>query len=88
MTVQLNPEIEKYVTEKVSSGLYSSSLDVIAAGIHLLQEKEDTPSLRLQELRRELDRGIEQADRCELMDGEAFMSGLRQRHEERLQGVA
>ena len=42
MTTRLNPKTEKYIADKVSSGLYASSRDVIEAGIHLLQKYEDT----------------------------------------------
>ena len=43
MTTQLNPETEKYIADKISSGLYASSRDVIEAGIHLLRKKKILP---------------------------------------------
>ena len=43
MTVQLTPEQEAYVHAKVSAGRYSSSRDVIDAGLRLLEEQEESP---------------------------------------------
>ena len=40
MNVSLTPELEQYVQEKVSSGLYYSASEVIREGLRLLKERE------------------------------------------------
>ena len=68
MTDFITPDIEEYVRQKVSSGLYSSSRDVLRAAIRALDEKEWRDYER-----REVRKGLKQADRGELseldMDG-------------------
>ena len=68
MTDFIPPDIEEYVRQKVSSGLYPSSRDVLRAAIRALDEKEWRDYER-----REVRKGLEQADRGELseldMDG-------------------
>ncbi len=68
MTNFITPDIEEYVRQKVSSGLYPSSRDVLRAAIRALDEKEWRDYER-----REVRKGLEQADRGELseldMDG-------------------
>jgi antitoxin ParD1/3/4 len=49
--VSRTPELEKYVQEKVSSGLYYFASEVIREGLRLLKEREQLQQIRLQELR-------------------------------------
>lgn len=41
MNVSLTPELEKFVTEEVKSGKYSSAEEVIREGLRLLREHEE-----------------------------------------------
>ncbi|SIO23560.1 antitoxin ParD1/3/4 [Singulisphaera sp. GP187] len=63
MNVSLTPELEKYVDGKVQSGMYHSASEVIREGLRLLKEKEELHQRKLIELRREIQVGIDQADR-------------------------
>jgi antitoxin ParD1/3/4 len=40
MNVTLNPELERFVEYKVSSGLYHSASEVVNEGLRLLWERE------------------------------------------------
>ena len=62
MNISLTPELEKYVKKKVKSGLYNSSSEVVREALRLLEENDTLRKARFQELRREIARGIEQAD--------------------------
>lgn len=53
MSVAFPPEIERFVDEAVSSGVYSSRDELIVAAVGLLQEKEAA----LASLRAEIDKG-------------------------------
>jgi antitoxin ParD1/3/4 len=80
MTVQLVPELEKYVNEMVDRGQYASASEAINEGIRLLQVRGGDDQTKLLDLQQELAIGITQANRGELLDGEEFMAQLRQRH--------
>jgi antitoxin ParD1/3/4 len=82
MNVSLTPELERLVAEKVQSGMYGSASEVIREALRLLQERDELRRARLEELRREIARGLEQADRGELIDGEQVFRELRQRNAE------
>lgn len=66
MNVLLSPELEEIVNEKVQTGMYHSPSEVIREGLKLLKEQDTLQQLRLNELRKEIAFGIEQADRGEL----------------------
>lgn len=64
MNVSLTPELEQYIQEKVSSGLYYSASEVVREGLRLLKEREQLQQIRLQELPhvvfyREIEDGID-----------------------------
>ncbi|MGL1891336.1 MAG: type II toxin-antitoxin system ParD family antitoxin [Spirochaetaceae bacterium] len=60
MNVSLTPEFDMWISEKVKSGLYSSSSEVIREGLRLLKQKEEQRNAVLQDLRVELDIGLNQ----------------------------
>lgn len=51
MNVSLTPELERFVQQKVASGLYYSASEVIREGLRLLKEREELQQVRLQEVR-------------------------------------
>ncbi|MEM9276551.1 MAG: type II toxin-antitoxin system ParD family antitoxin [Cyanobacteria bacterium P01_F01_bin.143] len=77
MNVSLTPELEQFVQSKVESGMYYSASEVIREGLRMLQEKEMLKQIKIEELRREIQKGIEQADRGELVDGEEVFENIR-----------
>jgi antitoxin ParD1/3/4 len=77
MNVSLTPELEQYVQEKVSSGLYYSASEVIREGLRLLRERE-LQQTRLQELRQEIQVGLDSGEATPL-DMPAIKAKARQR---------
>ncbi|MEA5619343.1 type II toxin-antitoxin system ParD family antitoxin [Cronbergia sp. UHCC 0137] len=65
MNVHLGQTFDQFVAELLDSGLYQSQSEVIREGLRLLKEREDLRKLRLQELRKEVQIGIDQLDRGE-----------------------
>jgi antitoxin ParD1/3/4 len=63
MDISLPPELEEFVTKKVASGTYQTPSEVIRESLRLLRERDDLHQQKLEELRREIAIGIEQADR-------------------------
>ena len=81
MNVSLTPELEKLVNKKVQSGMYSSASEVVREALRLLKEQEELRRRRLEELRREVGIGLEQANRGEgaPLDIAKIKSRLRKR---------
>ncbi len=63
MNISLTPELEQLVDDKVKSGRYASASEVIREGLRLLEEQEELKQQRLLEVRRKIDRGLEQLDK-------------------------
>lgn len=76
LNVSLTPELERFVSSKVASGRYQSASEVIREGLRLLEEREVTKQAALEEVRRKIAIGLEQADRGELFDGEEVFREL------------
>lgn len=66
MNVSLTPELEKFVTERVKSGMYHSSSEVVREALRLLKEQDVLKEVRLSELRREIQQGRESGPAKEL----------------------
>jgi antitoxin ParD1/3/4 len=65
MNVSLTPELESFVKQKVSTGLYNSVSEVIREALRLLEEKEVIKSMKLQALRGDIQQGLDSLDRGE-----------------------
>jgi antitoxin ParD1/3/4 len=78
MNVSLTPELESFIREKVDSGRYHSSSEVVREALRLLEEHERLRELRLEELRREIQKGIDSGDP---VDGEAVFDRLLAKYE-------
>jgi antitoxin ParD1/3/4 len=76
MNVSLTPELEQLVHEKVKSGRYLSASEVVREGLRLLEERDQLYKARLAELQKEVNIGVEEADRGELIDGEVVMQEI------------
>ena len=76
MNVNLTPELELFVQNKVQSGRYNSASEVVREALRLMEQKDEVRSIQLQELRNRIDKGLAQAERGEGVDGEVFLQGL------------
>lgn len=59
MNVNLTPQLEELVRSKVSSGMYTSASEVVREALRLMDEQDRLRQAKLDELRREVRRGIE-----------------------------
>jgi antitoxin ParD1/3/4 len=65
MNVHLGQTFDEFIAELIATGLYQSQSEVIREGLRLLKEREDIRKLRLEELRCEIQLGIDQVSRGE-----------------------
>ena len=76
MTVNLTPDLEQLVENKVQSGRYNSASEVVLDALRLMEQKDELRSTQLHELRSRIDEGLAQAERGEGVDGDVFIQGL------------
>lgn len=62
MNVSLTKELEGFVSDLVKSGDYYSASEVVRVGLRLLKEQETLRQLKLNELRGEIQKGIDDID--------------------------
>jgi putative addiction module CopG family antidote len=73
------PELRRFVEEQVESGRFNSAREVVEAGLVLLQQEHLRFNEELEALRREIDLGIESAERDELIPGDEVVARIRAR---------
>ena len=76
--MNLTPELEKLIQQKVKSGLYNNQSEVVREALRLYAQQDDIREAHLTRLRTALDRGLEQAARGELLDGEEVVEEMRE----------
>lgn len=54
MNVSLTPELEKFVSDKVSAGRYNSASEVVREALRLLEENDRVRAHQLKEFNQEL----------------------------------
>ncbi len=77
MNVNLGPVFDDFVADLLKSGLYQSQNEILREGLRLLKEREDLKQMRLAALRQEIDIGVAEADRGELVDAAGVFAEIR-----------
>ena len=62
MKISLTPRMGQWISEKVGSGLYSSSDEVILEGLRLLMRQEEQRQAMIEDLHKEILVGVRQLD--------------------------
>lgn len=76
MNVSLTPELEAFVKDRVQTGRYYSASEVIREGLRLLEEQEKLRQWRLEELRKEIQKGLDSGP-AEPMDMKEIIAEAR-----------
>jgi antitoxin ParD1/3/4 len=76
MNVNLTPELEELVHNKVKTGRYNSASEVVREALRLLEDHDKVRANQLAQFRGEMDRRLASLDRGESIDGEEFFAGL------------
>jgi antitoxin ParD1/3/4 len=80
MNVSLTKELEALVADKVKTGRYLSASEVVREALRLLEERDRIKEMRLVELRKEIQKGLDSGDS---VDGELVFERLRAKSRER-----
>jgi antitoxin ParD1/3/4 len=87
VTIELKPEQQRVIDLAVRSGAYESPGDVLDQAFEIIREQLDLEDWMLEEreaIAAHIEKGFAQAERGELIDGDAVVEILRQRRAERL----
>ena len=76
MDIHLTPEQKQFIDAQIASGQFGNPEDVVVAALDAMKTREE----KLAWLRREIQIGIDQADRGELLDGETVMRELMEKY--------
>jgi antitoxin ParD1/3/4 len=60
MNISLTPELEQFVQDKVSSGMYTSASEVVRESLRLLHTYDDLQTQRIKQLNQAIDVGLQQ----------------------------
>lgn len=59
MNVNLTPQLEELVRNKVASGLYTSASEVVREALRLMDEQDQTRKAKLEQLKKEIRQGLD-----------------------------
>ena len=79
MNINLTPQLEAMVRQKVASGLYSSASEVVREALRLMEEQDQLRAVKLEQLRQDIREGLESGPA-----GELDMAAIKLRGRERL----
>ena len=79
MNASLTAELSAFVKALVNTGRFQSDSEVVRQGLRLLQEHE----LGISQLKSKISKGVRQADRCNLIDGQDILDQLAKRSRSR-----
>ncbi len=60
--INLSPQLENIVRQKIASGKYASANEVVSEALRLLDERDQLDSVRLENLRRDIHDGVNSGD--------------------------
>ena len=75
MNVSLTPELDRYVSDKVDSGRYTSASEVVREALRLMETRD----MQLLAFNKELDRRLADMDAGAVVDGRALRKILREK---------
>jgi antitoxin ParD1/3/4 len=59
LNINLTPQLEKLIRQKVSSGRYNSASEVVREALRLMDAQDELRSLQLDRLRRDIREGLD-----------------------------
>ena len=87
VNISLTPELDPFLQSRVESGRYQSSSEVVGEALRLLEHQERDVDETLRQVKAELQLGVEQAERSELLEGDAVFDKLKTMIEDRIRVV-
>lgn len=79
ININLTPQLEEMVRQKVSSGLYTSASEVVREALRLMEEKDQLREAKLGQLRQEIQEGLDSGSAAEWNPDEVKRAGHARR---------
>jgi antitoxin ParD1/3/4 len=83
VNVSITPELDAFLQNRVKSGRYQTTSEVVREALRLLERQEKERDQAFRQLKTKLEKGAGQAERGELLDGDEVFDELREMIEER-----
>lgn len=77
MNISLNPQLERFIDQKIQSGFYNSASEVVREGLRLLMEREVLFQQQVKKLNQEIDLGLGQLGQGEGIPGEKIFDEIQ-----------
>jgi antitoxin ParD1/3/4 len=77
LNINLTPQLEKLVRQKVESGRYNSASEVVREALRLMETQNELHALQLERLRRDIGHGLESGAPRRWSVGEMKRQGRR-----------
>lgn len=79
MNISLTPELEKFVQNKVTSGMYTSASEVIRESLRLLHTHDDLQAQKIGQLNQAIELGLQQLTDGKKISAEASYDRLKKK---------
>lgn len=79
MNINLTPQLEEMVRQKVTSGMYTSASEVVREALRLMDEKDQLRVAKLGQLRHEIQEGLDSGPAREWNSDEVKRAGRARR---------
>ena len=79
MNISLSPDLEKYIHNKIDSGLFSSASEVIQESLRLMHTYDDVQSQRIKQLNQAIDIGLDDLAAGKTISGTESYQRLKQK---------
>jgi antitoxin ParD1/3/4 len=79
MNINLTPQLEEMVRQKVTSGLYTSASEVVREALRLMDEKDQLRIAKLDQLRQAIQEGLDSGPAVELDSDDIKRAGRARR---------
>ena len=83
MNVNLTPQLEELVRNKVATGMYNSASEVVRDALRLMAQHDEIQAIKLEQLRQEIQLGLNSGG-ASAWDAASFKHQARQRKQTRI----
>ncbi len=70
MNISMPPELENFVHSQIALGVYGSESELVSEALRLLYDREDARQRKIQKLNAEIQHGLDQIERGEVVTAE------------------
>lgn len=81
MNISLTPALEKFIQEKLASGLYNSASEIIREALRLLFVQENLSQQKIDMLNKDIEKGLNDFNSNKFSDGNMAIDKLITKYE-------